>query len=263
MIADLTGWGIAAVSVTVTAALALRRRRLDARLQLIALASHELRGALGAMALALARADAPPLSPRAWRDSVEALRFQQARAVLAADDLDSARGARSTARTEVRSAIDLEALVRSCVRSWAAAHGRWRLVLEWRAARVVVDGHAGRLSQALDNLVANALEHGGGPVTLLGRLAGDFVTVSVLDRGPGVRRSLTDVRAVSWRARRGHGLAIARRAVEEHGGRMRLVRDHRGAGVEISLPISPEAPSTAGSGTALPAPGPPGLARSG
>ena len=46
-------------------------------------------------------------------------------------------------------------------------------------------GDRGRLGQALDNLIVNALEHGGGPVTVSGALTADTVPVAVLDRGRG------------------------------------------------------------------------------
>ena len=42
-----------------------------------------------------------------------------------------------------------------------------------------------RLEQALSNLVENALEHGGGEITVRARQAGGEVTIHVEDRGPG------------------------------------------------------------------------------
>jgi signal transduction histidine kinase len=169
---------------------------------------------------------------------LDALRSQHERARLAIDELDAARAGGSPP-AQPSAPVDLEPLVRRAVRSWAAVHGRWRVVLDWRAGRPVVDGHAARLAQALDNLIANGLEHGSGPVTIVGRLAGGSVTVTVLDRGAGLRPSSKQMRPSSWRSLRGHGLVIARRAVEQHGGSMRLVRESRGAGIEIRLPLSP------------------------
>ncbi len=199
--------------------------------------------------------------PGPWRETADALRTQQARALLATEDLEAARGQTHEHPAEMGSAVDVEALVRRRIRTWAATHGRWRVVLDWRAGRPMVWGDAGRLGQALDNLIANALEHGAGRVTVVGRLASTVVTVSVLDLGDGLRHSLSDLRPASWRSRRGHGLAIVRRAIEDHGGRIQLVRESRGTGVQMCLPLAPESPAESSPGAVLPASGPPGLAR--
>jgi len=228
-------------------------------MQRVARACHELRGALGAMGLVLARIETA--GPVSWRETADALRTQQARALLATEDLEAIRERTHESPAGPRSSVDVEALVRRRVRTWAASHGRWRVVLDWRAGRPFVCGDAGRLGQALDNLIANALEHGAGRVTILGRLTSGTVTVSVLDLGDGIRRSLSDLRPASWRSRRGHGLAIVRRAIEDHGGRIHLVRESRGTGVQMSLPLAPEAPAASAPGATLPAAGPPGLAR--
>jgi signal transduction histidine kinase len=108
--------------------------------------------------------------------------------------------------------------------------------------------------QALDNLVANAVEHGRGPVTVRGRCDGGCVSVLVLDRGVGLLRPLEDLGARSWRARRGHGLVVARRAVELHGGTMRPVRLDSESGIEIRLPGRARPTPAAVPGGAVPPP---------
>ncbi len=261
MSTELVAWVLAAVAMAMLAREARERRRLDSGMAWVTSASHELRGALAAMSLALSRFEEPP-RPNTWRDTIDALRAQQARAQLAAEDLEAARGSGPERAVDARCTVDVEALVRRSVRSWAAAHGRWRVVLDWRAGRPTVLGEVGRLGQALDNLIENAIEHGAGRVTVVGRVSGGSVLVSVLDLGHGLGHSLKDVRPASWRSRRGHGLAIVRRAIEDHGGRMRLVRESRGMGVEICLPLAPEAPTASALGAAHPAPGPSGVTRS-
>jgi signal transduction histidine kinase len=111
-----------------------------------------------------------------------------------------------------------------------------------------------RLTQALDNLVANAIEHGRGPVSVVGRTKDNCVSVCVLDRGAGLMRPLDELRPRSWQARRGHGLVVARHAVELHGGSLRTVRGPSGSGVEVRLPGG-AAP------TAVPTPGTRGIPR--
>ena len=251
-------WMVAALAVLMSVRQARVRRQLSGRMDRVASACHELRGALAAMRLALSRMEAP-VRRGTWWDNVEVLRAQHARALLATEDLEADDG---RAPDEVSPCVDVEALVRRCVSSWATVHGRGRVVLDWRAGHPNVRGEAGRLGQALDNLISNAVEHGAGQVTVVGRLNPGCVTVSVLDLGDGLQRSLKNLRPASWRSRRGHGLAIVRRAVEDHGGRMQLVRESRGTGVQIRLALAPEWPTAGPAGAALPASGSPGVARS-
>ena len=78
--------------------------------------------------------------------------------------------------------------------------------LRWDAGPAVVRADRGRLAQAFSNLLANAVEHGTGRVEVRGSRAGVA----------GARR---DVQRRG--SRRGRGLGIAARAVEEAGGRAR------------------------------------------
>ena len=58
-----------------------------------------------------------------------------------------------------------------------------RISVRWRCGDAVADVDPLRVSQALDNLIANALEHGGGPITLEGIRHGDRIDLVVRDTG--------------------------------------------------------------------------------
>ena len=117
--------------------------------------------------------------------------------------------------------------------------------------------------QLLDNLVDNALKHGGGdgPVELMARRLGAEVLIAVRDRGPGVplahRERVFDAfqrgdqgtppgqREQRSRPGAGVGLALCRAIARAHGGDLRLrARSHGGSSFELLLPIEamPENP---------------------
>jgi two-component system sensor histidine kinase KdpD len=100
--------------------------------------------------------------------------------------------------------------------------------------------------QLLDNLVDNALKHGGTdtPVELLARRVGEQLLIAVRDRGPGVppaqRERIFDSFRQGEGAGRGAGvgLALCRAVAQAHGGELRLrPRSHGGASFELWLPI--------------------------
>jgi len=132
-------------------------------------------------------------------------------------------------------------------------------LLEERGQRAEVRAEPGlrarfderRLEQVLVNLVSNAARHGpeAGTITLRARRrceAGtDWVELSVHDEGPGVPESerprVMEPYVRSGDASRsgglGLGLAISRRLVEAHGGRIRIDRpDAGGCTVSFTLP---------------------------
>jgi signal transduction histidine kinase len=199
----------AALVIAVIAVLGLSRRVLadHARMRLIAEAEHELRGPLQAIVLAAegSRAD---------------LGADLERARIALADLAAARtGRRADADAEP---IRLDRLVwRAATASDLAARRIGGGVhLDWSAGPVTIQANRGRLSQALGNLLANAVEHGGGQVRVIGRKSKRGIRVEVRDSG------------------RGHGLTIAAKAVRESGGTLTAARAGSGTAVAIELPVS-------------------------
>ncbi|HST64502.1 MAG TPA: HAMP domain-containing sensor histidine kinase [Mycobacteriales bacterium] len=93
--------------------------------------------------------------------------------------------------------------------------------------------------QVLDVLVANALEHGAGPVAVSVRAAGDGLAVEVADHGGGFDGpALTAAfrRADPRAAGHGIGLALARDLAESIGGRLVIARPGPGPVLSLLLP---------------------------
>ena len=252
--------GLAGCATAIALAAVLRARALVRRLEPVALCSHELRGALTAMGLVLGRFERAA-GVNAARLAVLRDAFERARA--AARDLEAVRGALATSPVQRPETFDLHQVAGRVVEAWNCDPSEhWHAVaLDWSAGTALVEGYPMRLSQALHNLVANAVEHGRGRVTVLGRRAGSDVAVSVLDRGAGLARVDPVRRSRARQGSRGHGLVVARHAVELHGGTLRAVRGPLGAGVEIRLPVAPSAPAVVHRGAPVPAPSGAGAAR--
>jgi signal transduction histidine kinase len=131
-----------------------------------------------------------------------------------------------------REPLRCEAPLRSAVRRWRArvAMGGGSLELRWRAGEAIVLGDAAAIEQAVDNLIVNAIEHGGPEIVVEGRRRGGRLVISVADSG---RRAPTQTgsRIVAG-GRRGHGLALVRRFARSHDGRFVL---HRAAGGSVAI----------------------------
>jgi signal transduction histidine kinase len=191
---------VTALALPVALALGVRVALLQRRLLLVARAEHELRGPLTTLLMAAERG-APPGA-------------DLARVQLGLADLAAARSGRRTAPR-------LEPVPAARLAQQAAAG---RATVDWSAGPAVVRADPRRLSQALGNLVANAAQHGRGPIVIRGRRAGARLRIEVADAGPGI----------GSRRRGGHGLAIAEAAAADAGGRL----EASGHPV-IDLPLAP------------------------
>lgn len=218
----LIGW--AAALVVVAWALALRRR-----LELVARAEHEIRGPMTALSLAreqLRHGRVP------HQEVVGLFESQLDRALSGLADLSAARSGRRADLDPAR--MGLERLVRDAAAGWqpvAESIGR-SVAVDWQAGPVAVRANRGRVSQAVGNLVSNAIEHGGGVVTLRARRRGTGVRLEVSDEG---REPRTGDRQRA--PGRGRGLSITAQAVEEAGGSLSLGRRGNGSSIAIELPV--------------------------
>lgn len=208
-------WPLAATMAVLTGA---RLREARRRLRLNR-ALHELRRPLQALALSPARPAAEPV-PGPLDLALAAL-----------DDLDAeVNGSERPIRPRP---VGCRALVAGAVERWrapAARAGR-SLVLEWRAGAAIVAADPARVAQALDNLIANALEHGGLRVRVAASISSAGVRILVVNDVAARRRHHDP--------RRGHGLEVVRRTAAAHGGRFALRAEGSTVAAALELPLAP------------------------
>jgi signal transduction histidine kinase len=227
----LFGWSLSAAMAMVAATIALRGGRRRAAINE---ALHELRRPLQALSLAgplLAAGDG-------------ALESSTRLAAAALERLDRAvNGGPEERATEP---VWGEGLVRS-------AAGRWRarvtcaggsLEILWDGGGAAVDGDRSALEQALDNLIVNAIEHGGPAILVEGRRRAEGLCVSVIDSGRDSRTARSRppssevIARFSGRRRHGHGLAVVRRVAAAHGGRFFLRQSGDLTVATLELPLA-------------------------
>jgi signal transduction histidine kinase len=221
---------LVALAALLAAGLLWRRRCLS----LVAQASHELRGPLQSALLGL-----HGLSDDGQHGRVAAIDLELRRAALALEDLSAAaRGRRACGSP---GEVELGALLSQAAAAWEllARDRGASLVVEPTLMPVRVRADRVRVAQALANLVANAIEHGGGEVRVRARpAAGGGARVEITDGGPGLPAPLSElVAGARWRReRRGHGLALASVIARRHGGRLVTAPSPRGARLVLELP---------------------------
>ena len=214
-----------------------------ARGELLARACHEIRGPLTSVGLGVhLSARLGEMSP----DRARAIELELDRAALAVSDAASLARAgwgRCQPDPDAMRLIDLAALLLDSIGAWRPAAGARELSLELPVGfDVEVWGQRARLAQATGNLIANALEHGGGPVRVTAACRAGAVWVEVCDCGPGLPAPIAALNAGRrrrpGRRERGHGLRVVAEVARAHGGRVFSAPAQTGARVVLELPVS-------------------------
>ena len=200
------------------------QRAIRGRDELLAVVSHDLRNPLNIVALALQMMEtdfgsAANVLPRAKRGVERMMR-------LIEDLLDVARIDSGTLRVEP-ARMELTSLLEDTLEQHRALATSRRITLvrdfERGLGQVLADRH--RLSQALANLVGNALKFTpvGGTIRIGGAARGDHATLWVSDTGPGIPpEHLGHIFERFWQPQQrrdgvGLGLAIVKGIVDAHG----------------------------------------------
>jgi signal transduction histidine kinase len=128
----------------------------------------------------------------------------------------------------------------SCRESLMACLERWRpqvthsgdVRVYWDAGPAMIEGDPARLAQALDNLLANAFEHGGPPVVVTGARVAGRIRITIAN---GIR---PDRAAHRSDPRRGHGTDVVAEVAGAHGGRFALCQTGSGCVAALELPLA-------------------------
>lgn len=195
--------------------------------QLIGIVSHDLRTPLGAIISGAALLAIPEDNPeRRSRVVPRIINSAQRMERMIADLLDLAKARLGGSVPLKRQLTDLQQVCEEAIMEIRAAHPDASL-----RSQMSGDLHgqwdADRLSQVASNLLANAIQHGGGSaITLTAREQGDAVTLAVHNGGPPIPdealpslfEPLARGRAEAASHSIGLGLFIARAIVVSHGG---------------------------------------------
>ena len=246
-----------------TQALRLAERRQG---QFLAMLSHELRNPLAPIANAASVLRTLEHSNPILVRLREILDRQVGRLGRLVEELIDVTRAAQGQISLVRDRVSVDGIVQSAV---AQSHdklnaGRHRLEVDAPDQRLHVRGDAGRLAQALANLIANAAKFTFEPgvITIAVRRAAKTVQISVKDYGQGIepgflphafelfaQQDQTLARSLGGL---GVGLTLARRIAQLHGGDVEAFSEGPGKGAEFILWLPLLAEETASAPARLP-----------
>ncbi|WP_437971183.1 HAMP domain-containing sensor histidine kinase [Sorangium sp. So ce260] len=224
-------------------------RQREAQFAFLGGVAHDLRNPLSALkvSVSLLNLGGPPPDPRVHRTMAIVGRQVDRLERMVGDLLDASQieACKLELRIEER---DLRELAQEAVELYRPVSPEHPIELSLPAAPVLVRCDATRIEQVLNNLLSNALKYSpaGGQVDVAVHLGEGGAEIAVRDRGVGIHP--TDLAHLFEPFRRlkasagaipgtGLGLAVAKRIVEAHGGRL-LVESEAGAGsvFRVELP---------------------------
>jgi len=99
----------------------------------------------------------------------------------------------------------------------------------------------GDVSQAVDNLIVNAIEHGGSEIVVDASRSPRGLRIAVADSGASSAEPKQSPAAImarlTGRRSRGHGLAVVREIASAQGGRFMLRTSPEGSRAVLELPV--------------------------
>jgi two-component system OmpR family sensor kinase len=221
------------------------RALMDGQRRLLHDVSHELRSPLARLQAAIGLAHQQPDKIASSLERIERESVRMDRLVGELLTLSRLEANPDLPKDEL---VDMAELV-----DGVAADARFEAGTDGPAIAVAVEdglqvrGAPDLLWRAVENVVRNAVKHGGagGIVELVLRADGQLVHVEVLDRGPGIAPAdLPTVFQPFFRSNpsannvdgHGLGLAIAERVVHAHGGSIRAI-NRAGGGLQVAIEL--------------------------
>jgi signal transduction histidine kinase/methanogenic corrinoid protein MtbC1 len=229
--------------------------------RLLGMAAHDLRSPLGVICTyaEFLEAEVLPILNEEQRDFVITIRETSEFMLRLVTDLLDVSTIESGQLNLERQPADLAALIRrnATLNRVLAARKQIAVECDLPSALPAISYDAGKIEQVLNNLIGNAVKfsHPGTRVQIRLGLADGVATVAVQDQGQGIPAKdldklftpfgKTSVRSTAGEQSTGLGLAIARRIVEGHGGRIWVESEvGRGSTFFFTLPVPPVQPGT-------------------
>jgi signal transduction histidine kinase len=225
------------------------RNLIDGQRRLLHDVSHELRSPLARLQAAIGLAHQ---QPDKLATSLERIERESVRMDKLVGELLTLSRLEATQRITQKEPIDIGEMVEQIADDARFESSNQGAAITVAATDgITVSGAPDLLWRAIENVVRNAIKHGGGQVDV-GVTPGDtHVAIVVSDRGPGIHPGdLPSLFQPFFRCQaadgggnsvdgHGLGLAIARRVIDAHDGRIVVEnRDGGGLAVTISLPLA-------------------------
>jgi len=222
--------------------------------EFIAMLAHELRNPLAPIRNAVALMERRKIQDPIVESMRQTIERQSGQLVRIIDELlDVNRVARGQFSIE-KTTIDLRDVIQRAVETSRPAIDakQHSLVVEPGQLPIHIEADALRLSQVVVNLLNNAAKYtpARGRIELRAGVSGDWAELRVRDNGKGIERGALErifdlfiqlePNATSALGGLGVGLALVRRIVELHGGRVQAQSEGAGTGSEfiVNLPLS-------------------------
>jgi signal transduction histidine kinase len=232
------------------------QQAVQAREEVLAIVSHDLRNPLNAVMLAASLLQTSDKIAPDDREQLEIIDISAKRMQRLIEDLLDVTRLEGGKQLPIDPApLDVQSLFGETYELFKSQAVTGSITLQCHAPKdvppVYADRH--RVLQVLSNLIGNAMKFTppGGMITCRAESEDGKVLITVADSGPGIpRENLGDIFNPYWQAKRtarlgaGLGLPIAKGIVESHGGKI-WVESEQGKGTKFffTLPVAVDAPA--------------------